>query len=75
MKRTSLSVAVALMLAVGSLAQEQNQPAPSAPVPKVPPAVAAIATARKSIELASKDTGPAKGEYTRLNEALIASLQ
>jgi hypothetical protein len=36
---------------------------------------AAIATARKSIELASKDTGPAKGEYTRLNEALIASLQ
>jgi Protein of unknown function (DUF2911) len=36
---------------------------------------AAIATARKSIELAAKDTGPAKGEYTRLNEALIASLQ
>ena len=36
---------------------------------------AAIATARKSIELASKDTGPAKGEYTRLNEALIASLK
>jgi tetratricopeptide (TPR) repeat protein len=36
---------------------------------------AAIATARKSIELASKDTSPAKGEYTRLNETLIASLQ
>ena len=36
---------------------------------------AAIATARKSIELAAKATGPAKGEYTRLNEALIASLQ
>jgi hypothetical protein len=35
----------------------------------------AIATAQKSIELAAKDTGPAKGEYTRLNEALIASLQ
>ena len=36
---------------------------------------AAIATAKKSIELAAKTTGPAKGEYTRLNEALIASLQ
>ena len=36
---------------------------------------AAIVTARKSIELASKETGPAKGEYTRLNETLIASLQ
>jgi hypothetical protein len=36
---------------------------------------AAIAMARKSIELASKDTSPAKGEYTRLNETLIASLQ
>ena len=36
---------------------------------------AAIATARRSIELASKDTSPAKGEYTRLNAALIASLQ
>jgi len=36
---------------------------------------AAIAAARRSIELASKATGPEKGEYTRLNEALIASLQ
>ena len=36
---------------------------------------AAIATARKSIELAVKATGPAKNEYIRLNEALIASLQ
>ena len=35
----------------------------------------AIAAARQSIELAAKDTGPAKDEYTRLNEALIASLQ
>ena len=35
----------------------------------------AIATARKSIELANKDAGPAKGEFVRLNEALIASLQ
>jgi hypothetical protein len=34
----------------------------------------AIAAARHSIELAAKDTGPAKEEYTRLNEALIASL-
>ena len=36
---------------------------------------AAIAAARRSIELASKATGPEKGEYVRLNEALIASLQ
>jgi hypothetical protein len=35
----------------------------------------AIATAKASIELVSKSTGPEKGEYTRLNEALIASLQ
>ena len=35
----------------------------------------ALATARHSIELAAKDTGPAKDEYTRLNEALIASLR
>jgi hypothetical protein len=35
----------------------------------------AIAAARQSIELAAKDTGPAKDEYTRLNEALIASLR
>ena len=34
----------------------------------------AIAAARHSIELAAKDNGPAKEEYTRLNEALIASL-
>ncbi len=35
----------------------------------------AEATARHSIELASKDTGPARDEYLRLNEALIASLK
>jgi hypothetical protein len=35
----------------------------------------AIATANRSIELASKSTGPEKGEYIRLNEALIASLK
>ncbi len=35
----------------------------------------AIAMAEKSIALAAKDTSPAKGEYTRLNEALIASLK
>jgi hypothetical protein len=35
----------------------------------------AIAAAKASIELVSKSTGPEKGEYTRLNEALIASLQ
>jgi len=35
----------------------------------------AIATARQSIALAAKDTGPAKDEYTRKNEALIASLR
>ena len=34
----------------------------------------AIASARASIDLVSKETGPEKGEYTRLNEALIASL-
>ncbi len=34
----------------------------------------AIATARHSIEVASKDNGPAKDEYVHLNEALIASL-
>ena len=31
--------------------------------------------ARRSIELASKTTGPAKDEYIRLNEALIAGLK
>jgi hypothetical protein len=31
--------------------------------------------ARRSLELASKTTGPAKDEYTRLNEALIAGLK
>jgi hypothetical protein len=36
---------------------------------------AAIATARQSIDFASKSTGPAKDEYIRLNEALIASLK
>jgi len=36
---------------------------------------AAIATAQKSIELAGKAPGTAKDEYTRLNEALIASLK
>lgn len=35
----------------------------------------ALATARQSIELAAAQPGPAKDEYTRLNEALIASLQ
>jgi hypothetical protein len=35
----------------------------------------ATAEARKSIELASKDGEPAKSEYIRLNEALIASLK
>ena len=35
----------------------------------------AIALARQSIAMAAKDTGPAKDEYTRLNEALIASLR
>src|SRR5208283_589278 len=35
----------------------------------------AIAAARASIALAAKETGPEKDEYTRLNEALIASLQ
>ncbi len=34
----------------------------------------ALASARKSIELVSKSTGPEKDEYTRLNETLIASL-
>jgi Protein of unknown function (DUF2911) len=35
----------------------------------------AEASARHSIELASKTTGPAKDEYLRLNEALIAGLK
>ena len=35
----------------------------------------AIAAAQQSIALAAKDNGPAKNEYTRLNEALIASLR
>jgi Protein of unknown function (DUF2911) len=35
----------------------------------------AIAAAHASIDLVSKETGPEKGEYTRLNEALIASMQ
>ncbi len=35
----------------------------------------AIALAQQSIAMAAKDTGPAKDEYTRLNEALIASLR
>ena len=34
----------------------------------------AIAAARKSIELASKEVGSVKDEYIRLNEALIASV-
>jgi hypothetical protein len=34
----------------------------------------ALATARQSIALAAESAGPAKAEYTRLNEALIASL-
>jgi hypothetical protein len=37
--------------------------------------VGALATARKSMEAASKDGEPAKSEYLRLNEALIASLK
>lgn len=36
---------------------------------------AALATAKQSIELASKAGGPAKDEYIRLNEALIAGLK
>ena len=36
---------------------------------------AALAAAKQSLELASKSSGPAKDEYTRLNEALIAGLQ
>jgi hypothetical protein len=35
----------------------------------------AIATAKLSMDQASKDKGPAKDEYIRLNEALIASLK
>ncbi len=35
----------------------------------------ALAAAQQSIAMAAKDTGPAKDEYTRLNEALIASLR
>jgi hypothetical protein len=35
----------------------------------------AIAAAQQSMALAAKETGPAKEEYTRLNEALIASLR
>jgi hypothetical protein len=35
----------------------------------------AVAEARKSIEIASKANEPAKSEYIRLNEALIASLK
>ena len=35
----------------------------------------AIATARKSIEVAGKAGGAVKDEYIRLNEALIASLK
>ena len=35
----------------------------------------ALETARQSMDLASKDTGPEKDEYVRLNEALIASLK
>jgi Protein of unknown function (DUF2911) len=35
----------------------------------------ATAAANKSIELAAKDGGPAKDEYLRLNEALIAGLK
>jgi hypothetical protein len=37
--------------------------------------VGAEAAARHSIELAAKTTGPAKDEYLRLNEALIAGLK
>jgi len=36
---------------------------------------AALAAAKQSLELASKSSGPAKDEYTRLNEVLIAGLQ
>jgi tetratricopeptide (TPR) repeat protein len=36
---------------------------------------AALATAKLSIEIASKAGGPAKDEYIRLNEALIAGLK
>jgi hypothetical protein len=35
----------------------------------------AVAEAHKSMDLASKDAEPAKSEYLRLNEALIASLK
>jgi hypothetical protein len=35
----------------------------------------AIAAAHQSIDLAGKSSGPEKGEYIRLNEALIASLK
>lgn len=35
----------------------------------------AEAAAKSSMDLASKTTGPAKDEYIRLNEALIASLK
>lgn len=36
---------------------------------------AAVATARRSIELAAKDTTPARDEYTRLNQMLIDNLK
>ncbi|HVS54507.1 MAG TPA: DUF2911 domain-containing protein [Opitutaceae bacterium] len=36
---------------------------------------AAVEAAKKSIELAQKDASPAKEEYTRLNEALLATLK
>ena len=42
---------------------------------KVGDKVGAIASARKSIELASKNEGAIKAEYTRLNETLISSLK
>ena len=35
----------------------------------------ALAAAKQSLDLASKSSGPAKEEYTRLNEALIAGLK
>ena len=35
----------------------------------------ALAAAKQSLEMAAKSSGPAKEEYTRLNEALIAGLQ
>jgi hypothetical protein len=35
----------------------------------------ALAAAHRSLDLASKETGPAKEEYTRLNEALISGLK